>query len=138
MPICAGDIISEYDILTNAICASACQYPPNCKLYVGRVHVNLGGKEMTIKGTVWHGSCYEMEMLKEITLDEMFRRYDIGIIHTEMIPTSTTVRTIVPELCESYEDGIDVFFAGWGADSNAAFEIQSKVNKISSSWLFAS
>lgn len=129
MPICAGAIISEHDILTNAVCASACQHPPNCKAYVGRVRVNSGGKEVIIKDTVWHETYYEMEVMKQISSEEIQAMHDIGIIHTEKIAISETVRTIELQYYYPIEEQT-MLMAGWGADSDVGFTIQPKVNKL--------
>lgn len=136
MPICHGTIISEYDILTNAICASACRHPPNCKLYVGRVRVNSGGIELTIKSTVWHKTYYELEIMKNYSEEDLNQIVDIGIIHTVKIQMSATVQVIVG--FDLRNGNQTVTMAGWGAEKNKSFKIQPKVNRISSSWLFAS
>lgn len=137
MPICAGAIITEHDILTNAVCASACQYPPNCKVYVGRIHVNSGGREVTIKGTVWHKSYYEMETMKNISsVEDIFDIIDIGIIHTEKISMSETVGT-VPMNRRGVTGKLTMVMAGWGAETDLNFRIQPRVNRILPSSLFA-
>lgn len=134
MPICAGGIISEYDILTNAVCASACQHPPYCKLYVGRANVDTGGVEVKISSTTWHHSYLEMDLIDQskrndpdLSLSHRFT--DLGIIHTERIPLSDTVQII--ELAK-FEDlcnktiGYFVGLYGWGSEKFANFVDEPK------------
>lgn len=117
MPICAGAIISEHNILTNAVCASLCHFTPNCKVFVGRAKINSGGIEVIVKSTVWHKSYYEMEKIKYINRKSLLDLHDIGIIHTEKILTSTTVQII--EVWDRPFESLVI--AGWGADTDAGF-----------------
>ncbi|XP_031617028.1 uncharacterized protein LOC116336936 [Contarinia nasturtii] len=127
MPICAGSIISKYDILTNALCASACQYPPHCKLYVGRVNVDDGGVEIQIESTVWHESYVEMDAIKTFTHTIL----DLGIIHTKGIPFSDNVTDI--EMSNTPVGPVNNFVGyifGWGADTDKAFKEVPKHHPI--------
>ncbi|XP_031637895.1 uncharacterized protein LOC116350281 [Contarinia nasturtii] len=130
MPICAGSIISKYDILTNALCASACQYPPHCKVYVGRVNVDVGGVEIQIESTVWHESYVQMDAIKTFKHTIL----DLGIIHTKSIPLSDKVTVIemskVPVKQRTMQNQYQGFIAGWGADIDKAFKEVPKHHTI--------
>ncbi|XP_031616944.1 uncharacterized protein LOC116336891 [Contarinia nasturtii] len=112
-PLCAGAIISETEILTNAVCAAACKATYKCEVYVGRVNVNHGGKKVEIKDTVWHESYVEMNA---ILPDTRFANLvlDIGILYMSRIPLSETVKIIaLPQ--ENLERKSDMRIAGWGS-----------------------
>lgn len=120
MPICAGAIISEYDVLTSAVCASSCQYPPNCRLYVGRYMINAGGIQIKNKNTVWHSTYVEMNTVKSgydaASLESII---DLGIIHTEKMPLSQTIQIIKLATRDVVQDETAVI-AGWGRETNPA------------------
>lgn len=128
MPICAGAIISQYDVLTNALCASSCQHPPNCRIYAGRVNIDAGGIELEIVKTKWHKNFNEMHMVQGETYLEAKENpvVDFGIIHTKKIPFSDAINVIA--LAD--RDGINnetVKIAGWGGENNEAFKDEPKV-----------
>lgn len=128
MPICAGAIISERDILTNAVCASACQHLPNCKLYVGRVNTSAGGTEITMESTVWHPSYVQMDMVNH---DNTYLFVDLGIIHTENIPLSDTVKIIkIAPIKDVLEGRETLLIAGWGAEPDPDFKIEPRVRNF--------
>lgn len=111
-------IISENDILTNAVCSSACRLPSNCKVYVGRVNVNSGGTQVKIINTVWHESYVEMNMIQPLA--SVISVLDIGIIHTDKIPLSRTVEIV--ELPKRNFSQSLLIFSGWGAERADDFE----------------
>lgn len=112
LPICAGAIISDQSILTNAVCATVCNVPSECKVFVGRVNIRSGGKELTIKGSVWHNSYIEMRMIRP-RQDELINIHDIGIIHVEPIQLSESVQIIsLPK--QTLNGETPVRLAGWG------------------------
>lgn len=118
MPICAGAIISEYDILTSAVCASSCQYTPNCRLYVGRYMIRTGGTQIKINDTVWHPTYIEMDTIRG-GYDPTFLEsiIDLGIIHTEKISLSETIK-IIQMSNRTVKDSEEAMIAGWGLETD--------------------
>ncbi|XP_031629985.1 serine protease ami-like [Contarinia nasturtii] len=115
-PLCAGAILSEVDILTNAACASECNVTTNCKVFVGKVKIDDDdddGQEIQIRDTVWHESYIALYMNRIGTNESRGQIIDLGMIHTEMIIMSETVQSINLPI-QDLKDGRDVIIAGWG------------------------
>lgn len=129
MPICAGAIISQYDVLTTAVCASACQHPPNCRIYAGRVNIDAGGIELEINKTKWHENYNEMFLIRgEAYISNQTNPFvDFGIIHTKKIPLSDTIK-IISLADRDHVAGEYVIIAGWGGEYNEAFNDEPKVS----------
>ena len=118
------------------MCASACQSPLYCKLYVGRVNVDAGGTEIKINSSTWHHTYREMDMMNPSS-ETRFNILDLGIIHTEQIEMSETVQIIAMndndiQTCENYIPGKYLaVISGWGAEQDAGFIGEPKVSEPS-------
>lgn len=111
-PICAGAILSNENILTNAACASACNITENCQVFVGRVNVDEGGYEVAIQDTIWHKSFFFIYLMKETDIISVI---DIGMIHIKKIVLSPTVGVIQLSRHDLIS-GSEVEVAGWGSN----------------------
>lgn len=64
LPVCTGALISPEDILTNAVCATACNITENCKVFVGTMSSDGSGTNVNITETVWHETFVGMYMVR--------------------------------------------------------------------------
>lgn len=123
IPVCAGAILSELNILTTAVCASICNITNYCQVFVGRIELDDGGHEVKINKTVWHQSyvSYYMSRWPQYGINRVI---DIGMLHTEKIIMSQTVQALTLSDHEITADS-SVEVAGWG--SNTDFEVSNLI-----------
>lgn len=121
IPVCAGAIQSELNIITSAVCASICNVTNYCQVFVVRIVLDDGGYEVKINKTLWHQSyvSYYMTRWPQYGINRVI---DIGMLHTEKIIMSPTAQALTLSGHEITED-FDVEVAGWGSNSDVSILI---------------